>query len=100
MSLYIPIWFYSNKIPLHPLSRAVKLYIPIWFYSNPYRNLPLLTASVFTFQSGSIQIVLIIFSLLGPVNFTFQSGSIQMLTQGQMLKYVCSLHSNLVLFKC
>ena len=56
--LYIPIWFYSNRCgQLRVIIRKL-LYIPIWFYSNGggynYRGRYFL----FTFQSGSIQIVL------------------------------------------
>ena len=79
---------------------ASTLYIPIWFYSNKIGdNLGNDMSSTFTFQSGSIQIVclietnlnlmslhsnLVLFKLIrnacssmSPPTFTFQSGSIQ-----------------------
>ena len=82
---------------------ASTLYIPIWFYSNKIGdNLGNDMSSTFTFQSGSIQIVclietnlnlmslhsnLVLFKLIrnacssmSPPTFTFQSGSIQIRT--------------------
>ena len=54
------------------------LYIPIWFYSNLFLIKSATTSIIFTFQSGSIQII--------PF-FTIKSN-------------ILTLHSNLVLFKC
>ena len=53
----------------------------------------------FTFQSGSIQILLSLMLSFNILFFTFQSGSIQMLTNTQIQRQTLSLHSNLVLFK-
>ena len=57
-TLYIPIWFYSNNVHIIVFHNIAILYIPIWFYSNAMLNLapPLILS--FTFQSGSIQILL------------------------------------------
>ena len=142
--LYIPIWFYSNDCYFIQVPRYYRLYIPIWFYSNAieeakkrkmkeplHSNLVLfkstyfypicLSPYIFTFQSGSIQMVsgqknlrmhrhftfqsgsIQIFSnnifALSDYTFTFQSGSIQMLFNRSVKFFILSLHSNLVLFK-
>ena len=76
--LYIPIWFYSNKSDSRANDDDVSLYIPIWFYSNPVN-----------FQTQKRLNV-----------FTFQSGSIQMIISGGKTEIFRALHSNLVLFKC
>ena len=53
----------------------------------------------FTFQSGSIQIIIVYVSRSCLCNFTFQSGSIQMETRLTIVLSIVTLHSNLVLFK-
>ena len=122
LSLYIPIWFYSNfldnfsssfrQATLHSNLVLFKcmtllydvvtlyLYIPIWFYSNLcqclflrdvevtlHSNLVLFKCETqtvtsfifdFTFQSGSIQMLIDVASGMCLPIFTFQSGSIQM----------------------
>ena len=55
----------------------VSLYIPIWFYSNEASTIFIFLKSSFTFQSGSIQMTIAFNLLDGILNFTFQSGSIQ-----------------------
>ncbi len=55
-----------------------KLYIPIWFYSNkPTDEMAEAMGKLFTFQSGSIQMVKVNVVIIGCPFFTFQSGSIQ-----------------------
>ena len=57
------------------------------------------TTGTFTFQSGSIQIVINCYIFRFFLFFTFQSGSIQMFVYYYMLIDLKTLHSNLVLFK-
>ena len=54
------------------------LYIPIWFYSNIPAVLLIVRVKLFTFQSGSIQMLAFSHSSTMYPTFTFQSGSIQM----------------------
>ena len=78
--LYIPIWFYSNWE--HGIWKYILytcLYIPIWFYSNIAAACAVCKFVIFTFQSGSIQIILKVLSPSFPIIFTFQSGSIQII---------------------
>ena len=99
VKLYIPIWLYSNNLeknylsvcqnPLHSnlvifkfhffifVNFNTQLYIPIWLYSNSSFNAPYLALSIFTFQSGYIQIELEQGEPYIFVIFTFQSGYIQ-----------------------
>ena len=55
-----------------------QLYIPIWFYSNGCVRRLTYQNQCFTFQSGSIQIIVVLPCICVYVVFTFQSGSIQM----------------------
>ena len=77
LTLYIPIWFYSNGDCLSSIARK----LTFTFQSASIQMLP--TAIMdkihngFTFQSGSIQIVLDVNNTSLNKNFTFQSGSIQ-----------------------
>ena len=54
--LYIPIWLYSNTLPCASFRVQNPLYIPIWLYSNPREIFFELIGNLFTFQSGYIQI--------------------------------------------
>ena len=54
--LYIPIWLYSNAYAEVCIKSGYQLYIPIWLYSNNIRLAQLGNFTVFTFQSGYIQI--------------------------------------------
>ena len=94
---------------------------PIWFYSNTDATNIVIERYAFTFQSGSIQIVgnttsqyyqdhftfqsgsiqIVDGSVCSPnfINFTFQSGSIQIQWVAVCRCPLCTLHSNLVLFK-
>ena len=56
------------------------LYIPIWFYSNTGVNISSMICDNFTFQSGSIQMIMRENRLQLLLLFTFQSGYIQILT--------------------
>ena len=56
-TLYIPIWFYSNKTVTFIYTKPNWLYIPIWFYSNYIMDSDKLLPIGFTFQSGSIQML-------------------------------------------
>ena len=98
-----------------------QLYIPIWFYSNPSVCIAAAISFVFTFQSGSIQILtkshpctvhatlhsnLVLFKFCFTDTsfqsfdfFTFQSGSIQINMAKRVNEGFETLHSNLVLFK-
>ena len=96
--IYIPIWFYSNQRIILDKFALFDIYIPIWFYSNSrslalslalyylHSNMVLfkselsqseLAALSFTFQYGSIQILITSFLFFVTVIFTFQYGSIQ-----------------------
>ena len=119
--LYIPIWFYSNPIKPDMMGSCYLLYIPIWFYSNYLEPCCRFSRSVFTFQSGSIQMLRLyhwdstnhllyipiwFYSNKGlktkniaNLIFTFQSGSIQIVFKEGTEKNRVALHSNLVLFK-
>ena len=66
------------------------LYIPIWFYSNKKAAARYASISSFTFQSGSIQMPREIFFELIGNNFTFQSGSIQISTAPYTLRVAVS----------
>ena len=66
--------------------KDVKLYIPIWFYSNIAAACAVCKFVIFTFQSGSIQIILKVLSPSFPIIFTFQSGSIQIMGLPQQLE--------------
>ena len=75
------------------------LYIPIWFYSNVNLHVYQIVLIIFTFQSGSIQIISGNATDAAVKAFTFQSGSIQMKIVISLRLTRASLHSNLVLFK-
>ena len=98
-ALYIPIWFYSNPKPRCKFRILIFLYIPIWFYSNMTRSFFDMEKEGFTFQSGSIQILLVSILSMTLPSFTFQSGSIQILNTIFDWSRFVPLHSNLVLFK-
>ena len=53
----------------------------------------------FTFQSGYIQIKLVVYIVQNKGAFTFQSGSIQIIPLRGLWCTLPALHSNLVLFK-
>ena len=78
VKLYIPIWFYSNIAA----ACAVCKFVIFTFQSGSIQimGLPqqLERLRIFTFQSGSIQIIIDKFGEVYYANFTFQSGSIQM----------------------
>ena len=122
VSLYIPIWLYSNQnskfsfntvkvftfqsgyIQMSDFEKIknylLKLYIPIWLYSNvallkPYR-LPLssLHSNLVIFKSTCE-----LWHSLGLAFFTFQSGYIQIMLSEEYINTDCALHSNLVIFK-
>ena len=103
------------------MHKGISLYIPIWFYSNQFGSESNPMLFIFTFQSGSIQIEvrkqkgkddttftfqsgsIQIKIALRPYQeeaFTFQSGSIQILSRSGLYHTGKPLHSNLVLFKC
>ena len=75
------------------------LYIPIWFYSNKITYKLDVRMNTFTFQSGSIQMKTNYYRTFAIYSFTFQSGSIQMALSLKDCLLLSSLHSNLVLFK-
>ena len=119
--LYIPIWLYSNDIEYLAEEEAKFLYIPIWLYSNTSNTIRPSRFIAFTFQSGYIQIKIEPIHLTTWLSFTFQSGYIQICylpafvngyrlyipiwlysnyAGSHCLRYDCTLHSNLVIFKC
>ena len=77
----------------------VSLYIPIWFYSNQHPTTDFYDLGLFTFQSGSIQMDEALASAYVEKTFTFQSGSIQICFDPANASKLMTLHSNLVLFK-
>ena len=56
-----------------------QLYIPIWLYSNYEAITVSVISSIFTFQSGYIQIDKLMAEIGRIDNFTFQSGYIQIM---------------------
>ena len=56
-NLYIPIWLYSNENYTFITASVVILYIPIWLYSNCNKCNEKFNLLIFTFQSGSIQMI-------------------------------------------
>ena len=100
ISLYIPIWLYSNLYDLlvgfFPLpSLHSNLVIFKW-----YGRLVLVRGLYyFTFQSGYIQIIKLYVSRTRICYFTFQSGYIQISPSYRRFYPILSLHSNLVIFK-
>ena len=100
MTIYIPIWWYSNyplfckshqemqftfqsgdiqiRNPRKQLLWTAYIYIPIWWYSNLITHLITSVFFLFTFQSGDIQINLYVTGLTVAL---------------------VDLHSNLVIFK-
>ena len=53
----------------------------------------------FTFQSGDIQMLLIVLIVADYITFTFQSGDIQIFDGVILQNIQKNLHSNLVIFK-
>ena len=114
MTLYIPIWLYSNcrlqlrvtqllhftfqsgYIQMHssfrPLTEWTCLYIPIWLYSNGTKWYSYTIIYNFTFQSGYIQIFVKLFECILPLYFTFQSGYIQIGLHGRLNYYPYRLY--------
>ena len=92
---YIQILHYLCGVVL-----KLSLYIPIWLYSNVDKMiLNTSTNMAFTFQSGYIQIITAPCPLASGLHFTFQSGYIQIFYNLKRTTSGYSLHSNLVIFK-
>ena len=73
--IYIPIWFYFNYSKRLKFTEDKKIYIPIWFYFNEGIWATIRDFIIFTFQYGS---TLIKYTLYPPfifILFTFQYGS-------------------------
>ena len=80
-SLYIPIWFYSNLIQVQILAMAISaLHSNLVLFKLRHRTEKSTQLTSFTFQSGSIQMIMRENRLQLLLLFTFQSGSIQILT--------------------
>ena len=69
-----------------PQEQFFSIYIPIWFYSNKAEDISFYTYSEFTFQYGSIQMISKKTARAVLFWFTFQYGSIQMDFAIQLLK--------------
>ena len=97
--LYIPIWFYSNRVWIS--QEKVRQFFTFQSGSIQIFGKSKLERfkSIFTFQSGSIQIKGNEKMESRKENFTFQSGSIQILMMDLSDEGYTALHSNLVLFK-
>ena len=77
VKLYIPIWFYSNRMAQNVIITKKALYIPIWFYSN------------FSLAGSPINTQL----LYIPIWFYSNAA-----TTVNVITPIKTLHSNLVLF--
>ena len=76
--IYIPIWWYSNVVSLRVVATALlDLHSNLVIFKFNTSNILTTMKSVFTFQSGDIQIKIPITPKLPQYSFTFQSGDIQ-----------------------
>ena len=97
--LYIPIWLCSNVEKCIHIYKHIRLYIPIWLCSNrEWYNRP--------WNKVLLYIPIWLCSNSAPLGtdrtfsvFTFQSGYVQMSLINRKCWAVASLHSNLVMFK-
>ena len=100
LQLYIPIWLYSNLsiFLVHPTSYN-PLHSNLVIFKWRPKHWHLNNITIFTFQSGYIQMFGVGCQFCPFGVFTFQSGYIQMVHSLLCCKRTPSLHSNLVIFK-
>ena len=121
ITIYIPLWSYSNEEICDTEAAAIQIYIPLWSYSNcnAWKSSDIYRR--FTFHYGPIQMrkihqvtgygrhylhstmVLFKFKFLlrysGYTKFTFHYGPIQISCRNVTLIMKSNLHSTMVLFK-
>ena len=97
--LYIPIWFYSNKYFFEKLFDRLTLHSNLVLFKSVLKYW-FITISIITLHSN-----LVLFKFVRTLlkclyfYFTFQSGSIQIVLCLLSIVHLITLHSNLVLFK-
>ena len=89
MSLHSNLVLFKYHCPLRNLFLLL-LYIPIWFYSNSVPVRTIQDWESFTFQSGSIQMKMAWQGIKDFFAFTFQSGSIQIEVGKTYIECDCS----------